>query len=318
MVEEYAGMGTYQLEGQDREEFPVNIILANAEIADAILKESGKTLREIQLEINKSGKPNSFEIKNVTAEIQLIKKAEKVEGENIIAILEGSDPVLKNECIVLTAHYDHVGITSNGRINNGADDNGSGTVALLEIAEAFSQMKKNPLRSIVFAWVTAEEKGLIGSEYYTLNPVFPLEKTLLNINLDMVGRSAEKEPEETTNFEKSLAGPDGFYIITGGKNPELTEISLKISGDLNLVPNDALSEEFINGSDHFHFHKNGIPVLGVTTGLHEDYHTPNDDVNKIDYLKMKRVADFTFLIAYEIANRKKGLQKETESGIYLK
>ncbi|HSM47405.1 MAG TPA: M28 family peptidase, partial [Draconibacterium sp.] len=149
-------------------------------------------------------------------------------------------------------------------------------------------------------------------------PVFPLEKTLLNINLDMVGRSAEKEPEETTNFEKSLAGPDGFYIITGGKNPELTEISRKISSDLNLVPNNALSEEFINGSDHFNFHKNGVPVLGVTTGLHEDYHTPDDDVNKIDYLKMKRIAGYTFLVAYEIANRKKGLKKEPETGIYLK
>lgn len=318
MVEEYAEMGTYQLEGQEREEFPANIILANAEIADAILMESGKTLREIQQEINRSGKPNSFEIKNVTAEIQLIKKAEKVEGENIIAIIEGSDPVLKNECVVLTAHYDHVGINSKGEINNGADDNGSGTVTLLEVAEAFSQMKKKPLRSVVFAWVTAEEKGLIGSEYYTLNPVFPLEKTLLNINLDMVGRSAEKELTKVENPEKSLAGPNGVYIITGGNSAELTHISNKICDDLNLVPNDALSEELINGSDHFHFHKNGVPVLGVTTGLHEDYHTPDDDVNKIDYLKMKRVAGFSFLIAYEIANRKKRLQKEPETGIYLK
>jgi hypothetical protein len=318
MVEEYAEMGTYQLEGQEREEFPVNIILANAEIADAILKESGKTLREIQQEINRSGKPNSFEIENVTAEIQLIKKAEKVEGENIIAIIEGSDPVLKNECVVLTAHYDHVGINGKGEVNNGADDNSSGTVSLLEIAEAFSQMKRKPLRSIVVAWVTAEEKGLIGSEYYTLNPVFPLEKTVVNINLDMVGRSAENELANVEDSQKSLAGPDGFYIVTGGKNPELSEISRKISGDLNLVPSDALSEEFIHGSDHFNFHKNGVPVLGITTGLHEDYHTPADDVNKIDYLKMKRLAGFTFLVAYEIANSKKGLEREPETDIYLK
>jgi hypothetical protein len=318
MVEEYSAMGTYQLEGQEREEFPVNIILANAEIADTILKESGKTLREIQQEINRSGNPNSFEIENVTAEIQLIKKAENVEGENIIAIIEGSDPVLKNECVVFTAHYDHVGVTRNGEINNGADDNGSGTVALLEIAEAFTKMKKKPRRSIVFAWVTAEEKGLIGSEYYTLNPVFPLDKTVANINLDMVGRSAETELAEFENAEKSLAGPNGVYIITGGKSAELTEISNKISRDLNLIPSDALSGEFIHGSDHFHFHKNGIPVLGITTGLHEDYHTPADDFDKIDYLKMKRVAGFSFLVAYEIANRKKRLQKEPETGIYLK
>jgi hypothetical protein len=318
MVEEYAASGTYKLEGQEREEFPVNIILANAEIADAILKESGKTLREIQQEINRSGNPNSFEIENVTAEIQLVKKAENVEGENIIAIIEGSDPVLKNECIVLTAHYDHVGVNGKGEINNGADDNGSGTVALLEVAEAFSQMKKKPLRSIVFAWVTAEEKGLIGSEYYTLNPVFPLEKTLVNINLDMVGRSAEKELAKVENPEKSLAGPNGVYIITGGNNVELTDISNKICNDLGLVPSESLFEEFLFGSDHFNFHKNGVPVLGVTTGLHEDYHTPTDDFDKIDYLKMKRIAGFTFLVAYEIANRKKGLEREPETDIYLK
>ena len=254
----------------------------------------------------------------MTAEIQVTKKLESVSGKNIIAIIEGSDPVLKNECVVLTAHYDHVGITRNGEINNGADDNGSGTVSLLEVAEAFSQMKKKPRRSIVFAWVTAEEKGLIGSEYYCKNPVFPLEKTLLNINLDMVGRSAEKELAKVENSEKSLAGPNGVYIIKGDNSFELTNISNKICDDLNLVPSDALSENFMNGSDHFNFHKNGVPVIGVTTGLHEDYHSPADDFDKIDYLKMKRIAGYTFLVAYEIANRKKGLKKEPETGIYLK
>jgi Zn-dependent M28 family amino/carboxypeptidase len=244
-------------------------------------------------------------LENISAEIVVTKNAETVSGKNIIAIIEGSDPILKNECIVLTAHYDHVGITRNGEINNGADDNGSGTVSLLEVAEAFSQMKKKPRRSIVFAWVTAEEKGLIGSEYYCKNPVFPLEKTLLNINLDMVGRSAEKELANVENSEKSLAGPNGIYIITGDQSPEITDISNKVCNDLNLVPSDALSEEFMNGSDHFNFHKNGVPVIGVTTGLHEDYHTPDDDFDKIDYLKMKRIAGYTFLVAYEIANKKK-------------
>ncbi len=305
MVKDYASQGTYFLEGSDAMEIPGNIILATSEIADAILKETGKSLKEIQQEINNSGKPNSFELENMTAEIQVTKKLESVFGENIIAIIEGSDPVLKNECVVLTAHFDHVGITRNGEINNGADDNGSGTVALLEVAEAFSQMKKKPRRSIVFAWVTAEEKGLIGSEYYCKNPVFPLTKTVANINLDMVGRSAEKELAKVENSERSLAGPNGVYIITGDISSELTNISNKICDDLNLVPSDALSEDFMNGSDHFNFHKNGVPVIGVTTGLHEDYHSPADDFDKIDYLKMKRLAGFTFLVAYEIANRKK-------------
>jgi Zn-dependent M28 family amino/carboxypeptidase len=118
---------------------------------------------------------------------------------------------------VLTAHYDHVGINSKGEINNGADDNGSGTVTLLEVAEAFTKMKKKPRRSIIFAWVTAEEKGLIGSEYYTENPVFPLEKTVANINLDMVGRSAEKEPETCKSRKKPDWSQRSLYYYRRSK-----------------------------------------------------------------------------------------------------
>ena len=314
MVKDYASQGIYQLYGEEDKGMPGNIILANTEIANAILKESGKTLVEIQKEINETGKPNSFELENIIAEIQLTKKTETVYGENIIAIVEGSDPVLKNECVVLTAHYDHVGINGKGEINNGADDNGSGTVTLLEVAEAFSMMKKKPLRSIVFAWVTAEEKGLIGSEYYTQNPVFPLKNTLANINLDMVGRSAEKELAKVENSERSLAGPNGIYVISGGQSLELMAISNKICNDLKLLPSDDLSEEFMYGSDHFSFNKNGVPVLGVTTGLHKDYHQPSDDFDKIDYLKMKRIADYTFLVTYEIANRKKRILVDNPDG----
>ena len=308
MVREFAASGNYFLEGENSKELPVNIILANEAIADAVLRETGKSLLEIQKGINETGKPQSFELMNVTAEIQIVKKTEKISGENIIAVVEGSDPVLKNECVVLTAHYDHVGINSYGEISNGADDNGSGTVALLEIAEAFTKLKKKPGRSVVFAWVTAEEKGLLGSEFYTLNPVFPLEKTVANINLDMVGRVADKEPEKTDNFEKNLAGRNGVYIITGRENSGLTNIIQKASERLQLVPDNMLSEVFLNGSDHFNFHKKGVPVIGISTGLHEDYHTPADDFDKIDYPKMKRVAGLAFLVAYEIANRKKGLQ----------
>ncbi|GAB1450774.1 M20/M25/M40 family metallo-hydrolase [Draconibacterium sp.] len=307
MVNDYALEGTYQLEGAENFEMPGSIILANNKTANAILQGSGKTLEEVQQEINESGKPNSFEVQNVVAEIQLVKKSQIVQGENIIGIIEGSDPKLKNECVVLTAHYDHIGITSKGEINNGADDNGSGTVALLEIAEAFSQMKKKPRRSIVFAWVTAEEKGLVGSEFYTLNPVFPLENTVANINLDMVGRSADKELEKVDDPEKSLAGPNGIYIITGDRSSELTEISNKISKKLGLIPSDALTDEFMSSSDQYNFYKNGIPVIAVSTGLHDDYHKPGDDFVKIDYHKMKRICDYTFLVVNEVANRKQRL-----------
>ncbi|MDO8952163.1 MAG: M20/M25/M40 family metallo-hydrolase, partial [Draconibacterium sp.] len=199
-------------------------------------------------------------------------------------------------------------------VNNGADDNGSGTVGLLEIAEAFTKMKKHPKRSIVFAWVTAEEKGLFGSDFYSQHPIFPLEKTIADINLDMIGRSAEKEPEKDVSIEKGLCGPNGVYIISGGQSSELIKISNTFCKQLNLIPSDAMSKAFLNRSDYYHFYKNGIPVMGVTTGLHEDYHQPTDDCEKIDYLKMKRIADYTFLVTYEITNRKKRIMVDNPTG----
>lgn len=302
-IKTYMAGGMYRMKGKPGRQMPGNVVFANSQIADEILKESGKTLRELQQEINGTGKPKSFAVRNVRAEIVLGKKVETVYGKNIIAVLEGSDPVLKNECVVLSAHYDHIGIDPNGDVNNGADDNGSGTAALLEIAEAFALMKKAPKRSIVFAWVTAEEKGLFGSEFYTQNPIFPLEKTVLNINLDMVGRSAINEPEPNAPMEESLMGPNGVYIISGGQSSELTAISNKTCKQLGLIPSDAMSKDFLNRSDYYHFYKHGIPVLGLSTGLHEDYHRPTDEMNKMDYVKMKRLADYSFLVANKVANQ---------------
>ncbi len=313
MVKGFTSGRSYALKGEKASSFsPVRIILGTEELANEILIESGKTLKQLQNEINASGSPKSFDIKNYKAEIQLIKKTEPVEGKNVIAILEGSDPVLKNECVVLSAHYDHVGIAANGDVKNGADDNGSGTVALLEVAEAFSQMKKKPLRSIVFAWITAEEKGLIGSDFYSQHPVFPLEKTLTNINLDMIGRSAEKEPEKDSINEEKLCGPNGIYIESGEQSSELIKISNEICKELNLIPN--YSKSFLDRSDQYHFYKHGIPVLGVTTGLHEDYHTPADDSDKIDYLKMKRVAEYAFLVTDKVTNQKKRIVVDNPTG----
>jgi Zn-dependent M28 family amino/carboxypeptidase len=305
-IKKYATGGTLQLKGaENKQQMPVTIIFGTRELANAVVKESGKTLAELQKEINESAKPKSFVVEQGSCEIMLGKKTEPVVGKNVVAVVEGSDPDLKNECVLFTAHYDHVGVAANGEINNGADDNGSGTVALLEIAEAFQSMKRKPRRSIVFAWVTAEEKGLIGSDYYSQHPYIPLDKTLLNINLDMVGRSAEKEPENVTNTEKSLAGPNGLYIVSGKQSSELIEMSDKVCADLGLIPSDELTKAFLSRSDYYHFYKNGIPILGLSTGLHEDYHKPSDELDKIDYNKMKRVSQYAFLIANQVANQKK-------------
>ena len=284
---------------------PIPLIIGTVELADQILSSSGKTLAGLQKEINESGSPKSFELENETVQINLPKVVSDVDGKNVVAIIEGSDPVLKNECIVYTAHYDHLGMDANGEVYNGADDNGTGTVALLEIAEAFQSMKKKPKRSIVFVWVTAEEKGLFGSDFYSQHPVFPLEHTLVDINMDMVGRSAETEVDPNNDSEDQLAGPNGLFVVTGKQSTELMEMSEELSKEFGLVLNDKLSKSLISRSDYYHFYKHGIPVLGFSTGIHEDYHKTTDDLDKIDYAKMKRVVDYAFLLGEQVANQKK-------------
>lgn len=304
-IKKYATGGMLQLKGAKAKSFiPVTIIFGNRALADAVVKESGKTLAELQKEINESGSPRSFVVRDYSAKVSLAKSTSEVEGKNVVAMVEGSDPVLKNECVVYTAHYDHLGVNDEG-IYNGADDNGSGTVALLEIAEAFQNMKKKPKRSVVFAWVTGEEKGLLGSSYYSENPVFPLENTLVDINLDMVGRSGEEEPAQGDDTEKQLAGPDGLYIVSGKQSTELMNLSNKVCNELGLIPRDDLSEAFLTRSDYYHFYKHAIPVLGLSTGMHPDYHKITDEVDKIDFKKMKRVASYGLLMGYTVANQKK-------------
>ena len=305
MIKGYASGGSLALEGsKSRRNTPIKLIFGTEELANKIIKESGKTLLQLQQEINETGTPKSFEIKDYKTTVQLSKISGKISGKNIIGIVEGSDPVLKNECVLFTAHYDHLGMNDKGEVFNGADDNGTGTVALLEIAEAFTKMKKKPKRSIVFAWVTAEEKGLIGSDYYSQNPMFPLDKTLADINLDMVGRSAEKEPAIGDEMSKQLAGPNGIYIVSGKQSSELMEISDDACKKLGLIPSDELTKAFLTRSDYYHFYKNGVPILGLSTGMHDDYHKVTDELDKIDYNKMMRVSKYCFLVANEVANNK--------------
>ncbi len=303
-IKKYAEGGILRLKEVKTNPMRIKILFGTENLANQILKSSGKTLAQIQNEINETEKPKSFDIEELSGTVFLPKIVSEISGKNIVAVLEGSDPVLKKECVLVTAHYDHLGVESSGEVYNGADDNGSGIVSLLEIAEAFQKMKKKPKRSIVFVWVTAEEKGLIGSDYYSQHPAFPLENTLVDINLDMVGRSAETEPDDSIAIDKRLAGPNGLYIVSGKQSAELTKISSDICDDLGLLPSDDLSDAFLNRSDYFHFYKHGIPVLGLSTGLHEDYHQVTDELDKIDYFKMKRVAQYAFLVAYKVANQK--------------
>ena len=228
-------------------------------------------------------------------------KPKTVETENVIAIIKGSEK--PDEYVVITAHLDHVGVTD-GEIYNGADDDGSGTVALLEIAEAFKKAAdkgKGPKRSIVFLHVTGEEKGLLGSKYYSENPIYPLEDTVVNLNLDMIGRI------DPTRKKKNR---DYIYIIgSDHDSKDLHNVSEQtndetINLDLDYRYNDKDDpNRFYYRSDHYNFAKNGIPIIFYFSGTHEDYHMPTDDPDKIEYDLLESRSKLIFYTAWNIANR---------------
>lgn len=222
------------------------------------------------------------------------------DSENIVAFIEGSEK--KDEILVISAHYDHIGI-KNGEIYNGADDDGSGTVALLEIAQGFEIAKNEgygPKRSILFIHMTGEEHGLYGSDYYSKNPLFPLKNTIADINIDMIGR---RDPfHKDTNNYVYVIGSD--YLSTDLYN--ITEAASKNYINLNLDykyndKNDP--ERFYYRSDHYNFAKNGIPSVFLFNGTHEDYHKATDDVSKIEFDALEKRTKLAFVIAWELANR---------------
>lgn len=223
------------------------------------------------------------------------------DSENIWAFIEGSEK--PDEILVISAHYDHVG-TKNGEIYNGADDDGSGTVALLEIAQAFIKAKNEglgPKRSILFLHVTAEEKGLHGSRFYSENPLFPLKNTIADINIDMIGR--RDTIHKTTNNYVYVIGSDRLSTDLHKINEEANSKYTKL--DLDYKYNDINDPERIYyRSDHYNFAKNGIPSIFFFNGVHADYHLPGDTPDKIEYDALAKRTQLAFATAWELANRK--------------
>ena len=297
-LDEYAMEAIYLKEKQ-KILFPLDFIIITQHTADLILKSSGKSLLELQKEINSTQQPASFEIKESKVNLQVSRHITDFKSSNIVGFIEGSDPVLKNEYVIYTAHYDHLGVDEKGNIYNGADDNGSGTAALIEIAEAFTKLPVPPKRSVVFAWTTAEEKGGIGSQYYTDHPLFPLEKTIVCINLDMIGRVKVSEPVKRWEDVKVM---DSLFVISGGNNAELLKINFLACSTIQLKPDYFDQMNRMKSSDQYFFYKKGIPVLFYHTGFHVDMHSINDDIEKIDFAKIKRVGQLAFLVGFEIAN----------------
>ncbi len=221
------------------------------------------------------------------------------DSENILAFIEGSEK--PEEIVVVSAHYDHVG-TKNGVVYNGADDDGSGTVAVMEIAKAFQSAKKagkGPKRSILFLHVTGEEHGLFGSEYYSDNPVFPLANTVVDLNIDMIGRDdAENRGKNYVYVIGSEMLSSELKVINEAANKKTVNLELNYKYD---DPKDP--DRLYYRSDHYNFAKNNIPVAFYFDGIHEDYHKPTDDVEKIDYSMLQKRTQLVFTTAWEIANR---------------
>ncbi|MDB4158055.1 M28 family peptidase, partial [bacterium] len=241
-------------------------------------------------------------LKTNTIEIDFEQISEPITSENVAAMIKGSEK--PDEYIILSAHLDHVGM-HDGEVFNGADDDGSGTVAILEIAEAFKAAQENgqgPKRSVIFLHVTGEEKGLLGSQYYTdYDPIVPLAQTVSNLNIDMIGRTDPKRIEGKRNYIY-LIGSDklstDLHKLSEEMNTKYTNIELDYTYNDENDPN-----RFYYRSDHYNFAKNNIPIIFYFNGTHADYHKATDTPDKIEYDLLENRTRLVFHTAWELANR---------------
>ena len=230
---------------------------------------------------------------------RIFKANQTIRGENVLGYIEGSD--LKDELLIITAHYDHLG-KHDSLIFNGADDDASGVSAALEIAEAFMLAKKEgngPRRSILIMPVSGEEKGLLGSRYYTDNPIYPLENTVANLNIDMIGRLDDWHNNGNYVY---LIGSDRLSYDLHDLNEKINNEYIGIDLDYRFNDKDDPNRYYYR-SDHYNFAKNNIPVIFYFNGVHEDYHKPSDTIEKLDFDKINTITKLIFLTAWEIANR---------------
>jgi len=261
------------------------------DVATALLGVSKDVLREMFAQLSRGEQVPGKEYPGKIVEINVETEKYKGNTQNVVAILEGSDEQLKNEYVLFGSHYDHVG-TRNGEVYNGADDDGSGTVSMLEIAQAMSI--ERPKRSVVMVWHTGEEKGLWGSRYFTRFSPIPIEKISAQLQMDMISRNA----------------PDSIYVIgTHFLSSEPDQLSIDVARNLhvvhlnNLYNDPNLRRNFFHQSDHYPYYQVGIPVIFYFCGVHEDLHRPTDTVDKCDFDKMKRITQLVYAVGFEIGNR---------------
>jgi len=244
-------------------------------------------LEAVQRQIDETKKPFSFAIDNAYVRLRVNLQRERLEDANVVGLVEGSDPKLKDEIVVIGAHYDHVGTLTRGgerQIFNGADDNASGTSGLLELAQYFAANRERIKRSLLFIAFGAEERGLIGSRHFVENPPVPLERIVAMVNMDMIGRLRN----------------DTLFVLGVGSSPAWKGLVDDVNSQFNFTLRD--SPGVFGASDHFSFYNKGIPVLFFFTGMHENYHRPSDDWDTINYEGMEKIVQMVAAVVERIAN----------------
>jgi Zn-dependent M28 family amino/carboxypeptidase len=302
---------------------PLPVITASASMLGQLFRGEAHDAADLFTRRTSNDPAESFALNpSKTISITVSAKAEEEKTQNVVGVFEGSDPVLKNEYVAVGAHYDHVGTGAPGGgrgaakpggdpndiIYNGADDDGSGTTAILAMAQAVSHNPVKPKRSILFVWHCGEEKGLWGSDYFTRFPTIPLDHVVTQLNIDMIGRS--RQPGDTNPLNAELSGPDEIFVI-GSKmmSTELGTLSESINTSFLKVsfnykyddPSDP--NRFFFRSDHFNYARKGVPIIFYFDGVHEDYHRSSDSPDKIDYQKMEKVARTVYATMWDLANR---------------
>ncbi|MBI1225011.1 MAG: M28 family peptidase [Bacteroidetes bacterium] len=288
-------------EGGNPEGHLANNMFISSTLAKEIVGKKMKKFVKLRDGIKNSGKPAHMDF---PCRLSMVQKKNKRQllGSNVLGYIEGSDPRLKNEVVIVSAHYDHLG-KKGPAIYHGADDNGTGSSTVMEIAQAFAQAKKDgqgPRRSVLCLLVSGEEKGLLGSEYYSEHPVFPLENTVADVNVDMIGRVDQKH-EGNPNYIYVIGSnrlSTDLHDINEAANAEYAHLNLDYTYNAKNDPN-----RFYYRSDHYNFAKKGIPSIFYFSGVHKDYHQPSDTVDKIMFDKMEKIGRLIFYTAWELANR---------------
>ena len=294
------------------DEIRIPIARVSEATADRLLERTDRSIRDLAQAVE-AGPAAPLRVAQSDLELSVDVTRRTIVERNVIAKIEGGDPAASGECVIICAHFDHDGVTGD-EVFNGADDNGSGTVALMDIAEAYALAARDgqrPRRSVLFAALNAEERGLLGSWAYTENPIVPLDRTVAVFNLDMVGRNEEVPQSGGSRFrgldaQTATSNENSVNLIGYSRSHELASLveaaNSAIGLDLKLRYDDNISN-LLRRSDHWPFIERGVPAVWIHTGLHPDYHTVDDDPDKINYAKMEQIAKLVHRASWMVADR---------------